>query len=81
MRDKLDIQATTRTPAVSFDFMQNHLKITGESYPEDVTEFYGPVFTALDSYLGKLGSGTCRFDFELIYLNSSSAQGDHDADG
>ena len=54
--------------------MQNHLKITGESYPEDVTEFYGPVFTALDSYLGKLGSGTCRFDFELIYLNSSSAK-------
>lgn len=74
MRDKLDIQATTRTPAVSFDFMQNHLKITGESYPEDVTEFYGPVFTALDSYLSKLGSGTCRFDFELIYLNSSSAK-------
>ena len=74
MRDKLDIQATTRTPAVNFDFMQNHLKITGESYPEDVTEFYGPVFTALDSYLSKLGSGTCRFDFELIYLNSSSAK-------
>ena len=32
------------------------------------------MFTALDSYLGKLGSGTCRFDFELIYLNSSSAK-------
>ena len=31
MRDKLDIAATTRTPAVSFDFMQNHLKIAGES--------------------------------------------------
>ena len=45
-----------------------------ESYPEDVTEFYGPVFTALDSYLGKIGSGTLRFDFELIYLNSSSAK-------
>jgi hypothetical protein len=56
MREKLDIEATSRTPAVSFDFMQNHLKITGESYPEDVTEFYGPVFTALDGYLGKLGS-------------------------
>ena len=32
------------------------------------------MFTALDSYLSKLGGGTCRFDFELIYLNSSSAK-------
>jgi hypothetical protein len=74
MQDKLDIEATSRTPAVSFDFSQNYLKITGESYPEDVTEFYGPVFAALDAYLGRLGNGGCRFDFELIYLNSSSAK-------
>ena len=74
MRNKLDIEATSRTPAVAFDFVQNRLKIAGESYPEDVTEFYGPVFAALDGYLGELGGGTCRFDFELIYLNSSSAK-------
>jgi hypothetical protein len=74
MRDKLDIEATSRTPAVTFDFQGHRLKITGESYPEDVTEFYGPVFSALDAYLAGLGKGTCRFDFELIYLNSSSAK-------
>lgn len=74
MRDKLDIEPTSRTPAVVFDFANNHLKISGESYPEDVTEFYGPVFAALDVYLGNLGNGGCRFDFELIYLNSSSAK-------
>jgi hypothetical protein len=74
MRDKIDIEATSRTPAVAFDFANHRLKITGESYPEDVTEFYGPIFTALDSYLSKLGKGSCRFDFELIYLNSSSAK-------
>jgi hypothetical protein len=34
----------------------------------------GPVFTGLDAYLGGLGQGSCRFDFELIYLNSSSAK-------
>jgi SiaC family regulatory phosphoprotein len=70
----LDIPATARTPAVAFDFGQHHLKIKGESYPEDVTEFYGPVFTAIDAYLGGLGQGKCRFDFELIYINSSSAK-------
>jgi hypothetical protein len=74
MQDKLDIAASSRTPAVSFDFAGNHLRISGESYPEDVTEFYGPVFAALDAYLAGLGNGTCRFDFELIYLNSSSAK-------
>lgn len=74
MQEKLDIEATSRTPAVSFDFANNRLKIAGESYPEDVTEFYGPVFAALDAYLGRLGNGSCRFDFELIYLNSSSAK-------
>ena len=71
----------SRTPAVDFDFVQNRLKIAGESYPEDVTEFYGPVFAALDAYLGELGGGSCRFDFELIYLNSIEREGDHDADG
>jgi len=74
MRDKLDIEATSRTPAVVFDFANNHLKLAGESYPEDVTEFYRPVFDALDAYLRKLDKGSCRFDFELIYLNSSSAK-------
>ena len=74
MMRKFDIPATARTPAVMFDFAENHLKIAGESYPEDVTEFYGPVFAALDAYLGELGKGSCRVDFELIYLNSSSAK-------
>jgi SiaC family regulatory phosphoprotein len=70
----LEIPATPRTPAVLFDFGQHQLKIKGESYPEDVTEFYGPVFSAPDTYLANLGEGQCRFDFELIYLNSSSAK-------
>ena len=70
----LEIPATARTPAVKFDFGQNHLKLVGESYPEDVTEFYNPIFASLDAYLAALGDGKCRFDFELIYLNSSSAK-------
>ncbi len=72
--EKLEIKATNRTPEVSFDFDNNRLKIAGESYPEDVTEFYNPIFDSLDAYLGNLGTGSCRFDFELIYFNSSSAK-------
>ena len=32
------------------------------------------MFEALEGYLGRLGTGACRFDFELIYFNSSSAK-------
>jgi hypothetical protein len=72
--DKLDIKATSRTPEVSFDFNNNHLKISGESYPEDAMDFYNPILDSLDAYLENLGSGNCRFEFELIYFNSSSAK-------
>ena len=72
--ENLIIPGTARTPEVSFDFAGHHLKLVGGSYPEDVTEFYNPVFAALDRYLETLGQGKCRFDFELIYLNSSSAK-------
>ena len=71
---KFEIPATARTPEVTFDFAENRLKLAGESYPEDVTEFYKPVFGALDRYLETLGQGNCRVDIELIYLNSSSAK-------
>jgi hypothetical protein len=70
----LKIAATDRSPAVLFDFDNHHLTISGESYPEDVSTFYHPIFEALDAYLAGLGDGSCRFDFELIYFNSSSAK-------
>ncbi|MEM7058980.1 MAG: DUF1987 domain-containing protein [Pseudomonadota bacterium] len=72
--DNLYIEATDRSPAVSFEFSKGHLQLSGESYPEDANGFYKPIFEALDSYLDDLGSGECRFDFELIYFNSSSAK-------
>jgi hypothetical protein len=71
---KMKIPATDRTPEVDFDFIKHHLRLKGESYPEDVATFYAPVFEALDNYLADLSDGTCRFDFELIYFNSSSAR-------
>lgn len=72
--ERLELAATDRSPAVSFDFDRHRLKIGGESYPEDVSAFYHPIFEALDAYLARLGNGGCRFDFELIYINSSSAK-------
>jgi hypothetical protein len=72
--DKFARAATDRSPEISFDFANHHLRISGESYPEDVNVFYGPVLEALERYLHDLGDGTCRVDFELVYFNSSSAK-------
>ena len=72
--DNLAIAATDRSPEIEFDFQNHHLRIKGESYPEDVASFYGPVLQALEEYLSELGDGTCRVDFELLYFNSSSAK-------
>ena len=72
--DELRIEPTNRSPAVQFDFARHHLSIEGESYPEDVPAFYGPVFQALDDYLDALGDGACRFDLSLIYFNSATAK-------
>ena len=65
----LKIAATDRSPEIDFDFAAHRLRLKGESYPEDVAAFYGPVFQALDEYLGRLGNGACTFEFELIYFN------------
>ena len=59
---KFEIPATARTPAMTFDFGRKSLETHGKSYPEDVTEFYKPVFEALDAYLATLGKGSCRID-------------------
>ena len=72
--DDLEIAATDRTPAIDFAFSAARLRISGESYPEDVGSFFAPVFGSLDAYLAGLGHGRCRFDFELVYFNSSSAK-------
>ncbi|PWC32515.1 DUF1987 domain-containing protein [Azospirillum sp. TSO35-2] len=72
--DSLIIPATGRTPGVSFDFAAGHLRLTGESYPDDVAGFFGPVFSALHDFLARPERGAIRFDMELLYFNSSSAK-------
>jgi hypothetical protein len=72
--DSLTIPATGRTPGVFFDFTGGHLRMTGESYPDDVAGFFGPVFEALRGFLDRPDGAAIRFDMELLYFNSSSAK-------
>ncbi len=72
--EKLRIAATDRTPEIDFDFATNAYTIRGESYPEDVSAFYGPVLEQLEDHFKTVGTGTVEFNVELIYFNSSSAK-------
>jgi len=69
----LNIVATSRTPQISLKTETGTLLIEGESYPEDVTGFYDPVFAVVRNHLA---SPDARLDVEikLIYFNSSSAR-------
>jgi|GEM_PF-4756412 len=42
----LQLEATSRTPAVTLDPVAGKLVIAGESYPEDITAFYAQLTAA-----------------------------------
>ncbi len=70
----LKIEATERSPEVDFDFDAGILSLKGESYPEDASAVFGPIFAALEGFLPSAEGRRIQFDFSLIYFNSSSAK-------
>ncbi|HLO77965.1 MAG TPA: DUF1987 domain-containing protein [Magnetospirillum sp.] len=72
--ENLMIAATERSPEVDFDFATGRLSLKGESYPEDASAVFGPIFAALERFLGDAAGKDVQFDFDLIYFNSSSAK-------
>ncbi|MGB0694817.1 MAG: DUF1987 domain-containing protein [Rhodospirillaceae bacterium] len=72
--DSIQIAATQRTPDVQFNFDANEFSITGESYPENVTDFYGSLMEALETHLESQEGAKVTFKFELVYINSSTAK-------
>ena len=72
--ENIKISSTERTPEIDFDFSQNIFKITGESYPENVNEFYDNILEKLKNHLAQCSDSTITLDFELIYFNSSTAK-------
>ena len=67
----LHIQGTERTPEVQLLTDPLSLKIQGESFPEDVAVFYGPVITAVNA-LSLAPKGPLNVSLAMVYINSSS---------
>lgn len=70
----LHISATERTPELLFDFAANTFSLKGESYPENIAEFYGEPLGQLKKHLSAQEGQKIVFHFALPYFNSSSAK-------
>ena len=70
----LHIPATKSSPDIHFDAETHILEIRGESYPENVAEFYAPVFHWLEEYLSALDQQEMTLNIEMRYFNSSSSK-------
>jgi hypothetical protein len=67
----LHIAGTERTPEVYLSENPLCFSMKGESFPEDVSFFYGPVITNING-LSLKPLGPLRVEIELTYINSSS---------
>ncbi|OSM04091.1 DUF1987 domain-containing protein [Magnetofaba australis] len=72
--ENIVIEATERAPELRFDFAAQRFSMKGESYPEDVSAFFGAPIESLQSHLRAQEGAAITFDFELVYFNSSSAK-------
>ena len=72
--DNINIEVGERSPKIRCDWDKGVMEIVGESYPENVTDFYGPVLSAVEKYLSASKDKSFSCTFELLYFNSSSAK-------
>lgn len=70
---KLEVAKTISTPHMLIDAENNYLMLSGESFPENIINFYEPLLTWLESYL-KTDFPSFTFDCYLVYFNSSTSK-------
>ena len=67
----MHIAATDRTPAILLTHEPLKLSVLGESFPEDVSAFYGEVISAINQ-LATTTKGKLEVEMAMVYINSSS---------
>jgi hypothetical protein len=65
---------TSHSPEVDFRFSANSLSMSGEAYPENANEFFHPILTGLEKYLGAMDGQDIEFHFRLTYFNSAATK-------
>ena len=67
---QFEIPGSDRTPHIQVRSEGGLISFEGESYPEDVATFYGPVVNAITELMTV--TEAVNATFQLIYVNSSS---------
>ena len=70
---KLQIQERDFIPGVILDKEKGIFEITGKACPENMEEFYEPIFNWLDDYADAPNEKTV-FNVKLIYYNTASSK-------
>ena len=73
MAYKLERQKTDTTPYVLIDEEKGYMKFEGESYHDNIPEFFKDIFDWLNKFL-KTDFSSLTFDCELKYFNSASVK-------
>jgi hypothetical protein len=71
--ETLIITGTEDTPSIVLNYETGEFIISGRSLPEDVTSFYQPVLSWLDSFANHPKDGA-KFHFKLEYFNTASSK-------
>ncbi len=61
-------------PTVKFEAATGNCEIYGESYLEDTSEFYTPVFRWVKEYFKYKSTGSLELKIKLSYFNTSSSR-------
>jgi len=77
--DKLILSPTVFTPRVILDHEEHFLEFSGESRPDDVREFFGPIIQWMNDYSETLRRSDDNLKpvvshFNFNYFNSASAK-------
>jgi len=73
MAYKLELEKTEMTPYVLIDEEKGYIKFEGESYHENVFDFFQKIREWLSAFL-ETDFDSLTFDCELVYFNSSTVK-------
>lgn len=67
------VQGTTNTPTIRLNHRSNRFIFEGVSLPENIVEFYQPVFDWIEEYFENPNPDSV-FEFKFHYLNTASSK-------
>ncbi len=70
---KIVLKSTDQTPNVILDKENGVFEFSGNALPEDINDYYKPLFRWWDEYIEEPNENT-RLIFKLVYFNSASSK-------